>query len=42
MVKYTSTHTAPWELVPANDKNIARIKVLETFGDRMEKALEKQ
>jgi polyphosphate:AMP phosphotransferase len=42
MVKYTSTHTAPWELVPANDKNFARIKVLETFGDRMEKALEKQ
>jgi polyphosphate:AMP phosphotransferase len=41
MVKYTSTHTAPWELVPANNKNFARIKVLETFGDRLEKALEK-
>jgi len=41
MVKYTSTHTAPWELVCANDKNFARIKVLETVGDLLEKALEK-
>lgn len=40
MVKYTSTHISPWELVPANDKNFARIKVLETFGDHLEKALE--
>ena len=40
MVKYTSTRGAPWELIPANDKNFARIKVLETFGDHLEKALE--
>ena len=40
MVKYTSTHAAPWELIPANDKSFARIKVLETFGDHLEKALE--
>lgn len=40
MVKYTSTHLTPWELVSANDKNFARIKVLETFGDLLEKALE--
>ncbi len=40
MVKYTSTHMAPWELVPANNKNFARIKVLETFGDMLEKALQ--
>ncbi len=40
MVKYTSTHVAPWELIPANDKNFARIKVLEAFGDHLEKALE--
>ena len=40
MVKYTSTHSSPWELVPANDKNYARIKVLETFGDYLEKALD--
>ncbi len=39
MVKYTSTHVSPWELVPANNKNFARIKVLETFGDYLEAAL---
>lgn len=40
MVKYTSTHISPWELVSANDKNYARVKVLERFGDLLEKALE--
>ena len=40
MVKYTSTHTAPWELIPANNKNYARVKVLQTFGDILEKALD--
>ena len=40
MVKYTSTHVAPWELIPANNKNYARIKVLETFGDHLEKTLD--
>jgi len=40
MVKYTSTRTSPWELVPANNKNFARIKVLETFCDLLEKALQ--
>ena len=41
MVKYTSTHDAPWELIAADDKNAARIKVLETFGDYLEAALAK-
>ncbi len=40
MVKYTSTHVSPWEVVAADDKNYARIKVLETFGDYLERALE--
>ncbi len=40
MVKYTSTRISPWELIASNDKNYARIKVLETFGDHLEKALE--
>lgn len=40
MVKYTSTHTAPWELIPANSKHYARVKVLETFGDILENALD--
>jgi polyphosphate kinase 2 (PPK2 family) len=41
MVKYTSTHTSPWELVSANDKNFARVRVLEIFGDQLERAQEK-
>ncbi len=41
MVKYTSTHDAPWELIAADNKNAARIKVLETFGDYLEAALHK-
>ena len=39
MVKYTSTHVSPWEIIPANNKNFARIKVLETFGNYLEAAL---
>ncbi|MDJ0709877.1 MAG: polyphosphate:AMP phosphotransferase [Woeseiaceae bacterium] len=39
MIKYTSTHVSPWEIIPANDKNYARVKVLETFGDYLEAAL---
>ena len=40
MVKYTSTRDAPWELIAADNKNAARIKVLETFGDYLEAALD--
>ncbi len=40
MVKYTSTHVSPWEIIPANDKNYARVKVLETFGNYLEEALQ--
>jgi len=40
MVKYTSTHDAPWELISAEDKAAARIKVLETFCDCLEAALQ--
>lgn len=39
MVDRTSTDYAPWTLVEANDKNHARIKVLKTLCDRIEKAL---
>ena len=39
MVARTSTHEAPWTLVGANDKNRARIQVIETFCDRLEGAL---
>ena len=40
MVKYTSTHVSPWEVIPANDKSYARVKVLQTFADYLEKALD--
>ena len=39
MVDRTSTETAPWTLVEANDKHWARIRVLETLCDRIEKGL---
>lgn len=40
MVTRTSTQDAPWILVEANDKKYARIKILRTLCDRLEKALE--
>jgi len=39
MVERTSTEVAPWTLVPANDKYSARIHVLETICDRIERTL---
>lgn len=42
MVDRTSTALAPWTLVEANNKRFARIKVLRTLGDALEKALEGQ
>jgi polyphosphate:AMP phosphotransferase len=39
MIDRTSTEIAPWTLVEANDKCFARVKVLETLCDRIEKAL---
>ena len=39
MVDRTSTSTAPWTLVEANDKNFARVKILRTICERLEKAL---
>jgi AMP-polyphosphate phosphotransferase len=39
MIERTSTREAPWTLVEANDKNLARIKVLKTVCDRLERAL---
>jgi polyphosphate:AMP phosphotransferase len=42
MVDRTSTETAPWTLVEANDKYFARIKVLKTLCQRIETALKQQ
>ena len=40
MFERTSTEIAPWTIVSANDKYNARLHVLETICDRLEKALE--
>ena len=39
MVARTSTNVAPWTLVEGNDKNYARIKVIKTLADRLERRL---
>jgi polyphosphate:AMP phosphotransferase len=39
MVDHTSTSTAPWTLVEANDKYHARVKVLQTICERLEDSL---
>jgi polyphosphate:AMP phosphotransferase len=39
MVTRTSTSSAPWTLVPGNDKKVARLLILKTFADRLEHAL---
>ena len=39
MVDRTSTTTAPWTLVAAEDKNFARIEILKTICERLDKAL---
>ena len=39
MVDRTSTSSAPWTLVEANDKNFARVKILRTICERLEKTL---
>jgi len=41
MIETTSTRTAPWALIEGNDKRFARIKVLQTVCDNMERALGK-
>ena len=40
MVQYTSTADAPWTFVEGNDKRYARLKVITTYCDRLEAALE--
>ena len=40
MIERTSTTQAPWTLVEAEDKNWARIKILQTLVERIETALD--
>ena len=42
MVERTSTPIAPWHIVEGNDKRYARIKILETVCNTLEKALEQK
>ena len=39
MVDRTSSGTAPWTLVEADDKSYARVKILRTICERLEQAL---
>ena len=41
MIQKTSTKFAPWHIVESNDKNYARIKVLEIVAEELEKAIKK-
>jgi polyphosphate:AMP phosphotransferase len=41
MVARTSTKVAPWTLVEGDDKNFARVKVVETFAEHLEDRLRK-
>ena len=42
MVDRTSTEIAPWTLVEANDKRFARVKVLRTLNEALERAFARQ
>ncbi len=39
MIERTGTEIAPWTLVPANDKHVARITTLETLCERIESVM---
>jgi polyphosphate kinase 2 (PPK2 family) len=39
MVDRTGTDLAPWHLIEANDKKWARVKIVETVADAIEKAI---
>ena len=39
MVARTSTRVAPWTLIEGNDKNFARIKVIKTLANRLQRWL---
>jgi polyphosphate kinase 2 (PPK2 family) len=40
MVQFTGTGDAPWVLVEGNDRQFARLKVLDTIIDGLEKQLD--
>jgi len=40
MVAHTSTQYAPWTLVSGNDKKVARVEILKTLCDAIEKNID--
>ena len=42
MITKTSTVEAPWTIIPANSKKFARIEVLKTVCEALEKRLKKR
>lgn len=40
MIAHTSTGRTPWTLVSGNDKLFARVQILQTIADKMERALQ--
>jgi polyphosphate:AMP phosphotransferase len=42
MIDRTSTSHAPWSIIEAEDKNFARIKILKTLCEQLEKSLKSQ
>jgi polyphosphate:AMP phosphotransferase len=42
MIQHTNTPHAPWTIVPANDKYIARIQVLDTACEHLQKTLSRR
>jgi len=41
-IQRTSTPTAPWTLIPANDKYFARVKVIQTVSDAITRQLKRR
>lgn len=41
LIDRTSTQIAPWTLVEANDKRFSRVKILKTFCQRIEEAMQR-
>jgi polyphosphate:AMP phosphotransferase len=42
LVERTSTQIAPWSLIEGNDKHFARLRIINTYCDRLEAALGKK
>ncbi len=39
MIDRTSTSYAPWTVIEANDKHLARVRVIETLNARLAKVV---